>query len=247
MIWIMILLIGGVMGAGLGVYLLDLKSPRALKFLLAFSAAFLIGISFAHLLPEVYETHSIWIGVCVLLGFLLQLFLELLTKGAEHGHYHEGDHEHDIIKISPLLLMIGLSIHSFLEGMPLVDVFDRHIQHTLLVGILVHKLPIAITLFTLFLHYGMSVKKAFFLLFLFSLMTPAGTVASMFIQHQLGSFTGFFNYSLAIVVGIFLHVATSILYEADESHQYNFQKFFTVILGLAVAVAIAFLGHGHAH
>lgn len=251
MIWIYLLLIGSVMGAGAAVWILNIRDRRILKMLLAFSAAFLIGISFIHLLPEIYEEHSVYIGLFILLGFLLQLFLEILTKGAEHGHQQGVDHEGHASNeglVSPMLLMIGLSIHSFLEGMPIVDAFDPHLRNAFVTGILVHKIPIAVTLFTLFIHYGMSARKAFWLLFIFSLMTPLGSASSWILQETIVQNMGqFFRYIMAVVVGIFFHVATSILYETAENHQYNFQKFLMVILGMAMAFAIALLGHGHVH
>ena len=246
MIWIYLILVVSVMGAGLLVYLIKLESKKALNLLLAFSAAFLIGISFLNILPEIYEVHTIYIGLFVLLGFVLQLFLEILTKGAEHGHKHDEENCRQEDHASPWLLMIGLSIHTFLEGMPIVEAFDTQLRHTLVLGIIIHKVPIAIALLTLFLHYGMSARKAFLLLFVFSLMTPLGSITSRLIQGAfVQDISHYFNYVMAVVVGIFLHVATSILFEADESHQYNFKKFLTVILGIAVAFGIALLGHGH--
>ncbi|TSA23820.1 MAG: hypothetical protein D4R67_12875 [Bacteroidetes bacterium] len=244
--WIYILLIGCVLGAGLLVYLIKLESKQVLKLLLSFSGAFLIGISFLNLLPEIYEEHTVYIGLFVLLGFVLQLVLELLTRGAEHGHEHDEEHCCKEDHLSPWLLMIGLSIHSFLEGMPIVDSFNDHLRNTLVVGIIVHKVPIAITLLTLFLHYGMPFRKAFFLLFIFSLMTPLGSLASYVVQAVIiQDLSHYFHYVMAVVVGIFLHVSTSILFEADETHQYNWKKFLTIVLGIAFAFSIAFLGHGH--
>lgn len=246
MIWIYLLLVVSVMGPGLLVYVVKLESKNALKLLLSFSAAFLIGISFLSLLPEIYEVHSIYIGLFVLLGFVLQLFLEVLTKGAEHGHEHDEEHCCKEDHVSPWLLMIGLSIHSFLEGMPIVETFDTELRHTLVLGIVVHKVPIAIALLTLFLHYGMTIRRAFILLFIFSLMTPLGSLTSRFLQMvTLQDLSHYFHYVMAVVVGIFLHVSTSILFEADESHQYNLRKFLTVILGIAFAFGIALLGHAH--
>ncbi|MBC8315644.1 MAG: ZIP family metal transporter [Bacteroidetes bacterium] len=246
MIWIYIVLVASVMVSGLLVYLLKLKSRQALKLLLAFSAAFLIGISFLNLLPEIYEEHTIYIGLFVLLGFLLQLFLEVLTRGAEHGHEHDEEHCNQEDHVSPWLLMIGLSIHTFLEGMPIVEAFDTQLRHIFVLGIVVHKVPIAIALLTLFLHYGMNARKAFLLLFIFSLMTPLGSITSRLLQGALvQDISHYFNYVMAVVVGIFLHVSTSILFETDETHHYNYKKFLTVILGIAVAFGIALLGHGH--
>ncbi len=232
-------LIVTVLISGSLVFLFKHDDERVLKFLLAFSGAFLIGITFLKLAPEVFGKPSMYAGVFVLLGFLLQLLLELITEGAEHGHQHahaEGE------KASPFLLLIGLSIHSFLEGMPIVQGFDLKLQHTLVIGIVIHNIPISLTLMSLYLHYGCSKTKAFIYLLVFALMTPLGSVFSNFLDTSLMvSLDTYFTYILAVVIGIFLHVSTSILFETEENHKYNLQKFITVIVGLGVAFGISLL------
>jgi zinc transporter ZupT len=232
-------LIVTVLGSGSLVFLFKQDDERVLKFLLAFSGAFLIGITFLKLVPEVFGKPSMYAGLFVLLGFLLQLMLELITEGAEHGHTHahaEGE------KASPFLLLIGLSIHSFLEGMPIVQGFDLKLQHTLVIGIVIHNIPISLTLMSLYLHYGCSKTKAFIYLLIFALMTPVGSIFSNFLDNSLMvSLDTYFTYILAVVIGIFLHVSTSILFETEENHKYNLQKFITVIVGLGVAFGISFL------
>jgi zinc and cadmium transporter len=238
-VWIYIILIVTVMGSGSLVFLLKTDDQRFLKFMLAFSGAFLIGITFLKLIPEVFMKPAMFTGLFVLLGFLLQLALELITEGAEHGHRHaHSDNE----KAAPFLLLIGLSIHSFLEGMPIVQGFDMKLQHTLVTGIVVHNIPISITLMSLFLHYGCSRTKALLYLVIFALMTPLGSVVSNLLDISLNaSMETYFNYILAVVIGIFLHVSTSILFETEENHRYNLQKFITVIIGLGVAFGISLL------
>lgn len=234
-----LVLIATVLGSGMLVFLLKLDDHRVLKFLLAFSGAFLIGITFLKLVPEVFMKPAMFTGLFVLLGFLLQLLLELITEGAEHGHRHaHAENE----KASPFLLLIGLCIHSFLEGMPIVAGFDTKLQHTLVIGIVVHNIPISLTLMSLFLHYGCSRSRAVVYLFIFALMTPLGSVVSNLLDASLAvSLDTYFNYILAVVVGIFLHVSTSILFETEENHRYNLQKFITVIFGLGVAFGISLL------
>ncbi len=228
-----------VVASGSMVFAIRSEDQRALKFLLAFSGAFLIGITFLKLVPEVYARFDILTGVFVLLGFMLQLILELITEGAEHGHRHahsEGE------KASPFLLLIGLSIHSFLEGMPIVQGFDIKLQHTLVIGIVVHNIPISLTLMSLFLHYGCSRRTAFMYLLVFALMTPLGSLSGNLIETATAtSVENWFNYALAAVIGIFLHVSTSILFETEENHRYNIQKFMTVLLGLAAAFGLSLL------
>jgi len=236
---IYIVLIVTVIGSGSLVFLFKQGDQRILKFLLAFSGAFLIGITFLKLIPEVFLKPSLFTGLFVLLGFLLQLMLELITEGAEHGHRHaHAENE----KVSPFLLLIGLSIHSFLEGMPIVQGFDIKLQHTLVIGVVIHNIPISLTLMSLFLHYGCSRSKAFIYLLIFALMTPLGSLFSNVLNTSLAvSLDTYFNYILAVVIGIFLHVSTSILFETEENHRYNLQKFVTVLIGLGVAFGISLL------
>jgi zinc transporter ZupT len=95
---------------------------------------------------------------------------------------------------------------------------------------------------SLFLHYGCSRKKAFTYLVIFALMTPLGSLMSYFVNFSTsGSVTVYFNYILAVVVGIFLHVSTSILFETSENHKYNLRKFFTVCIGLLVAFGLSLI------
>ncbi len=238
MMIIYLILVLTVIASGSLIFFFKSGDQRLMKFLLAFSGAFLIGITFLILIPEVYHEATVFTGLFVLLGFVLQLFLELITEGAEHGHKHTHS---DDERVSPFLLLIGLCIHAFLEGMPLVKNLGDGLTRSLISGIVVHNIPISLTLMGLFLHYGLSMRKAFVFLFVFAMMTPLGSVFSRILDSSLTvSVASYFNYILAVVVGIFLHVSTTILFETEENHRYNMQKFVTILSGLAIAFAISF-------
>ena len=81
------------------------------------------------------------IGIWVIAGVLLQILLENLTKGFEHGHFH---HHHESKSILPMALMIGMFIHAFLEGIPLAN--QEQTLSPYLTGILVHNIPISFIL-----------------------------------------------------------------------------------------------------
>jgi len=228
-----------VLFSGSFIFFIRSDDQRVLKLLLAFSGAFLIGISFLKLVPEVFSSPARYIGLFVMLGFLIQLVLELITEGAEHGHRHEHSEGE---KVSPFLLLTGLCIHSFLEGMPIVGAFTTGIQHTLVIGIVIHNIPISLTLMSLFLHYGLSKRRALFFLVIFALMTPLGSILSNVIHLLSSASIGvYFNYIMAVVIGIFLHVSTSILFETEENHRYNLQKFVTVCFGIMVAFGLSLI------
>src|SRR5690554_8049513 len=84
---------------------------------MACSGGFLLSITVFELLPQVFETPSKRIGVFIMLGILLQIFLEYFSKGAEHGHVHV----HSEQKHFPWMLFISLCIHAFVEGFPISE------------------------------------------------------------------------------------------------------------------------------
>ncbi len=229
--------------AGSALFLIRNLSGSWLKMMLAFSGAFLIGITFMLLVPEVFHYHIHYLGLFVIAGFLMQLLLEWLTAGAEHGHDHS--HSHPAM-ISPFLLLTGLCIHAFIEGLPIPSAATKELQYSLVAGIVVHNIPISLVLTGLFLQYGCSRVRALVYLAVFALMTPLGSLLGMWLQSEaVERIETIFPYTMALVIGIFLHVSTSILFEAEENHRYNLRKFAVVIAGLAIAFLVSLMGHTH--
>jgi hypothetical protein len=75
-------------------------------------------------------------------------------------------------------------------------------------------------------------------------MTPLGSLAGLVVEiNTITSLETFFTYSMAVVIGIFLHVSTSILFETEEHHRYNLQKFLTVCAGLLIAYLVSLMAH----
>ena len=215
------------------------SDPNKLKLLIAFSGAYLLSITALHLLPEVFtgDDRGAYFGSFVLVGFFIQVMLEYLSGGIEHGHAHT----HRSAGL-PVGLMIGLCLHAFLEGMPLGggDAGHSHHGHShshglepLLLGIVLHKYPVAMVFLAMLLNSGLAKPKAFGLLAVFAAMAPLGTLLS-------GEFemVGQYNReSLAIVIGIFLHVSTTILFESSEGHRFNAYKMMAIAAGLALSAA----------
>lgn len=186
------------------------------------------------------------LGLFILLGFFIQLILDYLTKGVEHGHLHTkcpehesnepGSHTHQSIAYWPVL--IGLSLHSFLESMPLAAGFaERTLQQHLLLGIVIHNIPISLVFMSLLLQHKVTKIKSIALLSFFALSGPAGVLASNLLgAHFVTDMDMFFRFSMAVVVGIFLHISTTILFETDENHRFNFLKFGVIVLGALAAM-----------
>lgn len=227
-----IALISGVIASG-SLVLFTKINPKALKLILAFSGAYLFAITILHLIPEIYESSSAKIGVYVLAGFLFQIFLEFFSEGIEHGHIHVHKHAESAF---PLTMMLALSVHSFLEGMPLAGEWNETKQ-SLLLGIILHNIPIAIALMSMLMQSHISNARAFMWLVVFALMTPLGTLTNTVIGQTI-SIEGFSEKIMGMVIGIFLHISTTILFESGDEHRFNLVKFITIVAGMALAVLI---------
>ena len=229
-----------------------------LSLVLAFGGAYLIGLIFTHLVPEAYAMSG-KTGWYVVLGFLLQGLLEYGSKGIEHGHSHslESVHGHSHGKVLPLGAFISLCLHALIESMPLAEGSGHgahaghdHAGHVhvhvadlasldwqLLLGLGLHKLPVALVLMALMHGLGVGVWKRWTMLIIFGLMPLAGMGLYDVLIHSGASWVNTLPMvTQGLVIGILLHISTTILFEADEGHRFNLQKLLATIVGLGLAV-----------
>lgn len=227
--------------SGLSIFFFQGNNKKTIKLLLSFSGAYLLAITFLHLIPEIFIDNDSSIGIYILIGFFLQIVLELFSEGIEHGHAHIHKKEDAAF---PIAMMISLCIHSLLEGMPLAyglsaahhGHIEDEISTPLLTGLILHKIPISMVLMTMFMQSNIKKQKAVFLLVVFALMAPLGALISFMIGEQMvNDFSLYFDKMLAIVIGIFLHISTTILFESSENHRFNIYKIITIALGAVVA------------
>ena len=211
----------------LGSLLVLIKKPnqKIVRLLLAFSGAYLLSVTILHLLPEVYTTNTDkkQVGIFILIGIILQSVLESFSKGAEHGHIHI----HSEGKKFPTLLFVSLCLHAFSEGLPIHNADDN-----LLWAIIVHKIPIAIVLTTFLVQTKYTKKTVFTFLFFFALMSPLG----LLLGDKISFFTNYATEITALIIGVFLHISTIILFESSENHKFNLQKFMAILLGILLTV-----------
>lgn len=203
------------------------------KLLLSFSAAFLLAICFTHLLPEVFHEQE-HIGYYILTGFFIQILLEYLSAGIEHGHTHH------VNSISfPYLVFLSLCLHSFIEGFALAGYFDTGAgsgedPHALLAGVLLHKIPIALVFTTLLIEKRLPLSGIITALVIFALTAPLSILSVIYFTAQSEWIST--PQLTAVSIGIFLHISTVILFESSKDHQFNLGKFIAIILGVLMAV-----------
>ena len=235
MLFIYFLLFITIIISGSSMFAVKKVNAGFLKLLLSFSGAYLFGLTVTHLIPEVYNSGNASIGIYIFAGFFIQIVLEFFSEGIEHGHIHIHKHQNAAF---PYGIMAGLCLHSFLEGMPLVQRFsEESVQNSLLFGIILHHIPVAIALMTMFLQSGLSKSSAFLYLILFALMAPLGALTGNLLNdtslHDL-----FFDKVMAVVIGIFLHISTTILFESYEEHRFNYLKLIIILCGGGLAILI---------
>lgn len=241
--WYAVLFLAPFSGGVLG-FFLNRGKESFTKLLLAFSGSFLLSLSILVLMPHVFsEAENQYAGMFVLGGFLLQVFLDFYTKGADHGHYHpeEKAHSHRI----PISLIAALSLHSFIEGIPVgTGAYDSAGFGTAMItGIALHEVPAAFVLVSILRANHLKNKTVIPLMVLYASMSLLGALFSHYVnQYNTISETAL-NNILAIVIGSFLHISTTILFETSENHRFNRMKLIAIMIGIIVGVLNLLLHH----
>lgn len=228
---ILLLILSVVVGVVLGKYFG--RREKFAKSLLIISAGFLITICLNEVFPLVYADERKHLGLWVIGGVLLQMLLENMTKGFEHGHFH---HHTEGKNILPLALMVGLFIHAFLEGIPLAN--EDELLSPYLTGILVHNIPISFILGSFLVRNERFSTSSLLIISLFALASPLGLVLGRYFDPALES------YFLAIVGGIFLHISSVIIFESSKNHNTDWRKIGFVLIGVLLAIT-GHLFHHH--
>ncbi len=202
------------------------------KFILILSAGFLITICLNEIFPAVYQSDKPHIAFFVIAGVLLQMILEILTKGFEHGHFHHPSEK----GILPVTLMFGLFIHAFIEGIPLANETSHF--SPFLQGILIHNIPISFILGAFLFKNKKFSTISWGIITLFALASPFGMYLGKYLNPD------YHSYFLAIVAGIFLHISSVIIFESNKNHNIDWEKTLAVIVGIALAIGLHFF-HEH--
>lgn len=198
---------------------------------MSFAAGVLITVSLMHILPEAYEMNA-QASTLVLIGFMA---LYISNRVLDKHRFHEDGQERISIGIIP---MIGIGIHSFLDGVIYSVTFNVSIFTGILaaIGMVFHEFPEGIVTFLLLERGGFSRKKAIlWSLLAAAISTPLGTLISYPFIHRIDR-SGL-GLMLAFSAGALLYVgATHLLPAVDnEDHEYTL---FSLLAGIAVAVII---------
>jgi zinc and cadmium transporter len=226
-----IILFASALLSGLAVIIFKLKFSKNLKLLISFSGAFILAICVLHLMPDIFRNYDKNIGVFILIGFVIQLLLEFFSNGIEHGHFHSPNKD---LALFPYAIFISLCLHSFIEGMALIEGSHHHDHNSsLLVGIVIHKIPVGMVLSTMILSKNISKITFTIALTIFAASAPLGLYLA---GNHILPFLENSQIIIALAVGIFLHISTTILFESSEGHKFDLKKFAIIVTGFALAI-----------
>lgn len=234
----------------IGGFIVLWRSEQVLKIitpLLAFAAGSFLAVSFLDLLPEavesVQEPHYIFIALLV--GFSLFFFLERVLM--RYFHQHQDNIEHgDHTESLPLLLVLGDSLHNFLDGIVIALSFIANpaLGMTTALAIAAHELPQEIGDFSILLDRGWSKGRIIGVNIASSLLTILGAVITFYTASL---FESWIPYLLGGVSGIFIYIAASDLIPEIHhraGHKSLYRVFSAFLLGILLVGYLIMQTHG---
>lgn len=211
------------------------KDKTSVVLLLSAGGAFLITILFTHILPELFEELGHQAGIVLLIGFGVQILLENYSQGIEHGHSHPSKSTGKLT-----IAYIALCVHALIEGMPLAPALFSStipVENQFIIGIMVHKIPVAVALSSMLIKSNVSKNQAMIWLLGFIACTIVGSSFQHFLATQLDFDPAKLMFiTLGLTVGILLHVSTTILFESSDHHRLSPTRLIVIAIGVALGL-----------
>ena len=219
--------------------LFAVKNRERLHFVMSFTAGVLLAVCFFDILPEAFnmtvenKLDISFLSTSIVVGFLAFFLLEK-TILIHHNHEDEyADHKHPTVGLAGAL---GLSFHSFLDGVGIGLGFhvSSHIGFLIAIAVIAHDFSDGLNTVTLMLTNKNTIKKSILFLLL-DAVAPVFGVLSTFLfvipDKMLILYLGFF-------AGFLLYLgASDLLPEAHSKHS-SFKMIGLTILGVLFIFAI---------
>ena len=198
------------------------------------------------------------IGAAVLAGFVLMLVLEGSGIGHaihEEHHEHEKEHGHEHIhhRVSPLLLVLGLSLHSAADGLAIGSAAagsSEAVTAAVALAVLIHKVPAAFSLGVFSMHEREERNDSIRDVVLFSIATPLMIIVSFYALEGLDEHL--IALAMLFSAGTFLYVAAVDTLPDIHNPETGRAAMLNVLFGVLLMVVILFgadaaglIEHGH--
>ncbi len=223
------------------------RYQRYLHAIMAFSAGLLIGVVFLDLIPEIIElAHAASVDTRTLMltliaGFMGIFLLEKLTIIHSEKTHDTPGHHHNV----GLAGAIGLSFHSFLDGLAIGIGFQagNEVGFVVLLAVLAHDFADGLNTVTFMLATRNSRWRTIALLVVDALAPVAGALLAQVLRID----PSVLAFQLAFFAGFLLYLGASDLLPHVHEHP-KFALIFFTIMGLLTAGAVVFAlerVHGH--
>ncbi len=234
-------LIGGVF------FLVNKKAARILsRYAIPFAAGILLGTALLDLLPESVEIINSNGYLVTLVAFVCSFLLE---ECLAHLHHHE-DREHTTEHHASIaLVIVGDSIHNFIDGVTIAAAYltEPHFGVAVALATFLHETPHEIGDFGILMSKGWGKIKTFRANFFSALTTFLGAIFVYLFAQESHKLIGIL---LGISAGIFLYLgASDFVPEIGEEKTgiKAWKKFLLFIVGSLIMYLMTKYSIGHSH
>jgi zinc and cadmium transporter len=255
-------LLGGTLSIAAAALVAFNVRPSAVPGLVSYSVGALLGAAFLGVLPHAMEHMSqpAELGVSVLAGLLVFFVLEKLVLWRHHhapqwgeqpesdrhpdahGTSHHVEHAHGR---SGVLIMVGDTVHNFVDGILIAAAFLADVQLGLVtaLAILAHEIPSEVSDFLILIHSGYTRQRALLVNLLSSLAMVAGGLLG---YVTLAGLEAWIPALLGFVAASMIYVAVADLIPGLHKRTDPRTSLEQVVL-ILVGIAVIFVSHRLAH
>lgn len=202
-------------------------SLRVLDTLLSLAAGFLISVALVDLFPDAIRVAGSVAAVVALLSYIAVH----LTQHTLGRHFHFGEETHAVSEIVSVSALIGLLMHTFVDGVAVASGLrvSTGLGALVFIAVLLHKFPEGLAISSLFVAAGARRVTALLAACALGVMTILGV---LFTEHV----SLLRTYGLAISAGVTLYVgASNLVPELQDRHGWRIPISFMAGCGLYFA------------
>jgi zinc and cadmium transporter len=172
---------------------------RLIDACLAFGAGFMLAVTVLGVMPQVLHSTPA-AALYVLAGY----FAVHLAQHVFTTHFHFGEETHSLSASAGMSALLGLTLHTFFDGVAIASGFlvsDR-LGILVFLAVLLHKLPEGVTIASVIVAGGQSRSRAVG----GAVILGAATIMGMLLTEQVSALA---QHGLALSAGVTLYVAAS--------------------------------------
>ena len=175
-------------------------SAQALDAMLAFAAGFMIAVALIDLFPEALARGGHSAAIVALAGYLAVH----VTQHVIGTHFHFGEETHKVSEAVSVAALIGLLLHTFVDGVAVASGLDvgGAVGALVFIAVILHKVPEGLAISSLFLAAGQGRLRAL----LAAGALGVATIAGVALTSEVAALC---DHGMALAAGVTLYVGMS--------------------------------------